>query len=142
MIDIYGNTITITVSGDNNTQIYTRAHDGIVINYPTNMGKSTTDALALGSFNAMAPHDQYVPPTFIDVIGFELALYADPGATSSLKQNVAPLLSFLNQCIAAGNITLLKQQWAAFVATPPAWFTTAIKNAILGYAATYNIPIP
>jgi len=79
-----------------------------------------------------------------DLQDFILAVNSDPLVAGQplLFQLASNLLPLLESDLQMSNLTALEQHWvdakAAFGAT---WLTAPVQAMLLGYAATYHIPI-
>jgi len=83
-------------------------------------------------------------PAMPDLQDFILAVNSDPLVAGQplLFQLASNLLPLLESDLQMSNLTALEQHWvdakAAFGAT---WLTAPVQAMLLGYAATYHIPI-
>jgi hypothetical protein len=133
MQDQWGNTITYVVSGTE--YVFTRTVDGISISYPTSLGLTQAQSLAVAAYNGMAPASVTLPVT-PDPVTFVLAVLSSNIAVEA-KYAIATQESNLVAAVSAANWAVVTIMWQLVISQ--ASVSSADQATVAALAAQYGI---
>lgn len=129
--------LTITGSGGGLSPWVLVRSDGLEVSYDGSLSSDAVQAMAISTFNAMAP-PTYSPSPEPDPDRFGAAVMADAAITPTVRLMVGNWIPSLTLAIKAENEVLIATTWELLISGYS--ISDADRAAVVAHATTYSIP--